>query len=466
MSGIFVESVGFEFESSAMHPFKKSMHPNRVENLKETDDLEIKLDKNTLSIYQDSPGNIKTLFSDELLRKDIPKFLPKPPHTYPPPDLLNYPREDVNFLDDVKYNLEIEYLIYEGISKKDLNIVISEELPKLYDFLSSSIKLSGYYKTNSRPLIEYTLDGGDDSFKLIFIMSRISNVGIKNIDKAFLYSNFTPQMTIGIKISNIEQTFLKFEEICDNKNINLFNLKSISLLLDELMHYKDDLGGGGLKHLQVTYSKKKVRNLIRNNVIKNLLRNVCFYIIYLYHILKSQFKYTFDEHFDIDEYNDEYIKTLLFFNPRNSIIEIIKYINNTYKINIEILINEILTNISIEFNNFLELLLSNKIKSVDESSALSSNVESPSVMDDGLLSDNFIIRNGIVFFEVRFFSKLFENKTLESILSKQDILIPQRGIKKKHKKKTKGKKHKKKHTKKKKLSTRAPKSTRTPSRVR
>lgn len=465
MSGIFVESVGFEFESSAIHPFKreKTLLATNLED--SSDELEIKLDDNTVTIYQDSPENITELFDDELLRNPISIFLSKDsPSTYPPHHL--YHEKDVQYLSGTKFNLEIEYLINKDISKIDLNSIISEELPKLYDFLSSSIKLSGYYKTQNPPLVEYTLN---DS--LFFIMSHISKEGIKNIDKAFLYSNFTPQMTIGIKIGNIEQTFLNFEALCDSENINLFNLKSISLLLDDLEKFDDDLGGLNL--------------LDADEMIKHLLRNVCFYIIYLYHILKSQFKITFDDHFDIENYNDQYIKEGLFFNPRNSVIEIIKYINNTYKTNIEILINELLTNISIEFDNFLKLLLSNNIKSVDESSALSSNVESPSVMDDGLLSDNFVIRNDIVFFEIRFFSKLFRNKTLESILNRKDILLSTRASKgklikrktkkiktkkKKHKKKHKKKykkKHKKKHTKKKrKLSTRAPKSTRTSSRIR
>jgi len=288
-------------------------------------------------------------------------------------------------------------------------------------------------------------------------MSHIKE-GIKNIDKAFLYSNFTPQMTIGIKISNIEQTFLKFEELCDSKNINMFNLKSISLLLDELEHFDDDLGGGGrLKHLQVTkHSKKKIKKIkkiIKNNVnvIKHLLRNVCFYIIYLYHILKSQFNITFDD-FDIEEYNNRYIKEGLFFNPRNSVIEMIKYINNTYKINIKILINKLLINISIEFDKFLELILSNKIKSVDESSALSSNVESPPEVMNDLLTGNFIIRNDIVFFEIRFFSKLFENKTLASILNNKGVLLIKASKKLSKKKKKKSKKKKKKSKKKKEKS--------------
>ena len=475
MSGIKVESVGFEFETSTIHPFKQIK--GDADNLEEKDELKIMVDGNTLTIYQDSPLNIKTLFDDTLLRKPISRFLPlsdpHDPHAYPIrttpyPHLLqnDYPKEDVNYLNDLKFNLEIEYLINEDISNKDLNLVISEELPKLYDYLSSSLKLSGYYQTQCPPLVEYTLDGGNDSFKLLFIMSKISDEGIKKIDKSFLYSNFTPQMTIGIKITNIEQTFLKFETLCDSKKIDFINLKSISLLLDGLDKFDDDLGGGGgLKHLQVT----------KHNVIKHLLRNVCFYIIYLYHILTTRFKFTFDEGFNIEKYNDEYIKVNLFFNPRNSVIEIINYINYTYKTNLEILINDLLiVNISIEFDKFLELILTNQIKSVDESSALSSNVENPPELMDELLTDNFIIRNDIVFFEIRFFFKLFENKTFESILNKKDVLLtPIKASKKyyKRKKSTKKKKNKKqskkkKNKKKRKLSTRATKSTRTSLRSR
>jgi len=457
MSGIFVESVGFEFEVSRIHPFIRE-GKLAARNLEDSDELEIKLDGNTVTIYQDSPEITTELFDDDLLRKPISRFLPKDPSSTRlsyPPHLQSDHKEDVLYLSGTKFNLEIEYLINKDISQIDLNRVISEELPKLYNFLSSSIKLSGYYQTHRPPLVEYTLNKGGG--KYFFIMSHIKE-GIKNIDKAFLYSNFTPQMTIGIKISNIEQTFLKFEELCDSKNINMFNLKSISLLLDELEHFDDDLGGGGrLKHLQVTkHSKKKIKKIkkiIKNNVIKikHLLRNVCFYIIYLYHILKSQFNITFDD-FDIEEYNNRYIKEGLFFNPRNSVIEMIKYINNTYKINIKILINKLLINISIEFDKFLELILSNKIKSVDESSALSSNVESPPEVMNDLLTGNFIIRNDIVFFEIRFFSKLFENKTLASILNNKGVLLIKASKKLSKKKKKKSKKKKKKSKKKKEKS--------------
>ena len=141
MSGIFVESVGFEFESSRIHPFKREGKLAATNLEGSSDELEIKLDGNTVTIYQDSPEKTTELFDGKLLRKPISRFLPIDPSStrlsYPPHLKSGHPKEDVQYLSGTKFNLEIEYLINKGISKIDLNRIISDELPKLYNFPSS-----------------------------------------------------------------------------------------------------------------------------------------------------------------------------------------------------------------------------------------------------------------------------------------------------------------------------------------
>ena len=515
MSGIFVESVGFEFEVSTIHPFK--LVGDKMSTLDETDyfvkenkDYKMVFAKDMSSIFRkvfpmENKGNMPVTKFLPFKKDDSPlecKFSGKNPDIdYISPDtrtVKHYdgdklsieqieqfkkenPHISLYFIKNECNNFELEFLVTKNISNTDLNNVIIEQFSNIYKILISEISFSGIYRYRTNawgnlvelcpPLVEYSLMKSGICFLTeLPLIEDISDQYEDYLRLGFMIKNkVAPQMTIGIKIFNIEQTFLKFEHLFNNRNIPIINLKSISLLLDSLEENSDeDLGG--------------------KTMMEIILRNICFYIIYFYQQIKTKFSdITFDDEY---EFNTLYFKNKFNFLPRNSIIEMIEYITITYKVSFTEMVVDMIGRCKIyDLNIFLKMVLENKLKTVDEKSSISKNAKSPVHCER--LSDNFIIVDDVVFFEIRTFGKLLgytgddlRRNSFMSILNRNDILLPIKASKdilkkrkrktkkiktkkKKHKKKHNKKKHKKKHTKKKrKLSSRAPKSTRTPSRVR